>query len=154
MEHKLQVLSRIAQALNSKNIVWAVGASGMLYLNGITDTFHDLDLMVEVAHIHEAKAVLDTMGNLQERVPNPNFKTRHFLEYIIDGVEADVIAGFIITKDGEDHHLPFDASHIERIVTVNGQQIPLQSRSDWQHYYMLLGRPNKAQMCAENPEFS
>ena len=151
MEHKLQVLSRIAQALNSQNIVWAIGASGMLYLNGITDTFHDLDLMVEVAHIHEAKAVLDTMGSLQERIPNPNFKTRHFLEYIIDGVEADVIAGFIITKDGEDHHLPFDASHIERIVTVNGQQIPLQSRSDWQHYYMLLDRPNKAQMCAENP---
>ena len=153
MEHKLNVLCRIAEALNSRNITWAVGASGMLYLNGIADTFHDLDIMVDESHIAEAKAILDTMGTLQERIPHPNFKTKHFLEYVIEGVEADVIAGFIITKDGEDHRLPFDASHIERIVTVKGQQIPLQSRSDWQHYYMLLDRPNKAQMCKENPEF-
>ena len=153
MEHKLNVLSRIAAELNRRHITWAVGASGMLYLNGITDRFNDLDILVDEAHLQEAKAVLDTMGTLQERIPNPNFKTRHFLEYVIEGVEADVIAGFIITKDGTDHHLPFDASHIERIVSLNGQQIPLQSRSDWQHYYILLDRPNKAQMCTENPEF-
>ena len=153
MEHKLTVLCRIAEQFNRSNISWAVGASGMLCLNGIADTFHDLDLMVDEAHIEEAKAILDTMGTLQPRIPNPNFKTKHFLEYVIDDVEADVIAGFIITKEGIDHHLPFDASHIERIVTVNGQQIPLQSRSDWQHYYTLLDRPHKAQMCAETPEF-
>ena len=151
MEHKLNVLCHIAEQLNRRKVTWAVGASAMLYLNGITDGFNDLDIMVDIAHIHEAKAALDTMGTLQERIPNPDFKTVHFLEYVIEDVEADVIAGFIITKDGTDHHLPFDASHIERIVTVNGQQIPLQSRSDWQHYYLLLGRPNKAQMCTENP---
>ena len=153
MEHKLNVLCRIARQFNRKQITWAVGASGMLYLNGIASTFHDLDIMVDEAHIHEAKALLDSMGTLQERIPNPNFKTGHFLEYVIDGVEADIIAGFIITKDGTDHHLPFDASHIDRTVTVNGQQIPLQSRTDWQHYYTLLDRPHKAQLCAENPEF-
>ena len=152
MEHKLSVLCRIAEELNSRNITWAVGASAMLYLNGIADTFHDLDILVDESHIHEAKTVLDTMGSLQERIPNPNFKTKHFLEYVIEGVEADIIAGFIITKDGVDHHLPFDASHIQRIVTVNGQQIPLQSLSDWAHYYMLLDRPNKAQMCKETPQ--
>ena len=153
MEHKLKVLSRIAEDFHRANITWAVGASGMLYLRGIVDHFNDLDIMVDEAHIHEAKAILDTMGILQERIPNPNFKTKHFLEYVIDHVEADVIAGFVITKDGTDHHLPFDATHIDGTVTVNGQQIPLQSRSDWQHYYILLDRPHKAQMCAETPEF-
>ena len=152
MEHKLNVLSRIAAALNGRQITWAVGASGMLYLNGITDRFNDLDILIDEEDIAKAKTILDTMGSLQERIPNPNFKTRHFLEYVIEGVEVDVMAGFIITKDGKDHHLPFDASHIERTVTVNEQAIPLQLRSDWQHYYVLLDRPHKALMCKEHPQ--
>ena len=152
MENKLNVLSRIAAALNSRHITWAVGASAMLYLNGITDHFNDLDIMVDERDIAEAKAILDTMGSLQARIPNAGFKTKHFLEYVIDGVDADVMAGFIITKDGTDYPLPFDESHIERVVTLNGQNIPLQHRSDWQYYYTLLDRPHKALMCNDPPQ--
>ena len=147
MEHKLNVLARIARQLNAHGITWAVGASSMLYLNGIVDSFHDLDLLVEEARIAEAKALLDEMGTLQERIPNPQYKTRHFLEYVIEDVEVDVLAGFIICKDGTDHDMPFDRTHIERTVTVCGEPIPLQHRSDWAHYYTLMGRPHKAELC-------
>ena len=36
----------IASKLNAAGIVWDVGASLLLYLHGITDEFHDIDLMV------------------------------------------------------------------------------------------------------------
>ena len=147
MEHKLSVLAKIAKQLNERNITWALGASGMLYFNGIIDRFHDLDILVDERHILEAKAVLDTLGTLQERIPHPDFKTKHFLEYVIEGVEVDTIAGFVIHKEGTDYAMPFDETHIEGTASLWGETIPLQSRSDWQHYYTLMGRPEKALMC-------
>ena len=40
-EKKLMVLLKIAKVLNKQNFVWAIGASCMLYLNNITNDFHD-----------------------------------------------------------------------------------------------------------------
>ena len=45
IRHKLRVLTRIAAALDGRGVTWAVGASAMLYLRGLTDSFHDIDLM-------------------------------------------------------------------------------------------------------------
>lgn len=140
MEKKLLVLSKIAKALNEHHITWALGASGMLYFNGITASFHDLDIMVSEACIEEAKAALSALGCPLERKPNPQYQTKHFLEYTIDCVEVDVIAGFVIVKDGISHPAPFDETHIEKSVTVNGQTVPLQRLSDWAGYYALMGR--------------
>ena len=147
MEKKLLTLSKIAKKLNSKQITWALGASAMLYLNGIVEEFHDVDLMVTEKHIEKAMSLLSELGNLQERSPNPQYKTKYFLEYTIDEVDVDVMAGFVIVKDGKTYPMEFDESHIERTVTVNGEQIPLQSLADWHHYYQLMDRPQKAAMC-------
>lgn len=149
MDKKLLVLSRIAKALNDHHIVWAVGASGMLYLNGITDTFHDLDIMVSEECIHQAKIAMSALGQLLEREPTPQYRTKHFLEYVVDDVEVDVMAGFVIVKDGVSYPAPFDEAHIEKVVTVNGQSVPLQFLSDWERNYTLMGRPEKAQMCVQ-----
>lgn len=149
MEKKLLVLSRIAKELNRHNIVWAVGASGMLYLNSITDTFHDLDIMLSEDCIGEAKAAMSALGCLLERQPNPQYQTKHFLEYIVDDVEVDIMAGFVIVKDGISYPASFDETHIEKFVTVNGQSVPLQALADWERYYTLMERPQKAQMCRQ-----
>ena len=47
VEEKLRVLSHIARRLNDEGILWALGASTMLYLNGIAEKFDDLDVMVD-----------------------------------------------------------------------------------------------------------
>lgn len=43
---KLELLKEIASTFNQENITWNLGASCMLYLRGIVDTFDDLDIMV------------------------------------------------------------------------------------------------------------
>ena len=46
MEKKLKVLSALAADLNESDILWAVGASAMLFLRGIVKEFRDIDLLV------------------------------------------------------------------------------------------------------------
>ena len=146
-EKKLHVLSQIAKALNERGVIWAVGASGMLYLNGVTDTFHDLDIMVSEACAECAEEALAALGRLIERNPNPQYRTKRFLEYTVADVEVDMMAGFVIVKGGISYPAPFDETHIEKYVEVDGQTVPLQSLSDWERYYTLMNRPAKAAMC-------
>lgn len=144
--HKLKVLSRIAERLNAENLIWAVGASLLLYLKQIADSFHDIDIMAAEDDIERLKSALLDMGELQAPHPNQQYKTRHFYEFVIDGVDVDVMGGFIIVKDGREYDCPFTRSSIFEHVEVNGQSIPLQAVSDWRGYYDLMGREAKVKM--------
>ena len=145
--HKLQALCRLAGVLNAHGIHWAVGGSLLLYLHGKTDTFHDIDLMVCEEDFHDAAALLTALGTTApERPRNEQFQTRHFLELTVDGVDVDVIAGFVIVSQGTAYDCPLLPSDITGCVALNGQRIPLHSLTVWKRYYTLMGRPEKAAM--------
>lgn len=46
VKEKLKLLEKIAYHFNKENVEWALGASMLLYIKGITTEFHDIDLMV------------------------------------------------------------------------------------------------------------
>lgn len=146
IEHKLNVLSSIAEKLNSAKLTWAVGASLLLYFKGISDSFNDIDLMVVEADAERAKSLLLDMGQMQPPKPNGNYKTPYFYEFVIDGVEVDVMGGFIIVKDGQNYDCSLTRDMIVEHIVVNGQSIPLQAVSDWRRYYKLMGREAKVAM--------
>ena len=146
IEKKLKVLSNIAHVLNEKNVVWAVGASMLLYFKGKTDFFHDIDLMVSEDDVEKLKKQLLPMGLLAPPKPDKQYKTRHFLEFTIDGIDVDVMAGFVIVKDGRDVDCSLFPEQIEEYIQLNGETIPLQSLSDWRRYYELMGRSSKVEM--------
>ena len=108
MEKKLQVLSKIAKELNNKQIVWAVGASTLLYLNDLVEEFHDIDILIMEECVEKTKEAFAVLGDLLEREPSEQYKSKHFLEYIVDGVDIDVIAGFVIVRDGVEYLQCFD----------------------------------------------
>ena len=101
IKHKLDVLSRIAEKLNADGIGWAIGGSLLLYLKGIAAHFDDIDITVVVEDAESLKSDLLAMGKLMPPNPNRQYKTRHFYEFVIDGVDVDVMAGFVIVKDGK-----------------------------------------------------
>lgn len=146
IEHKLNVLSRIAEKFNEAGITWAVGASLLLYFKGISDNFNDIDLMLAVEDAETAKDLLLSMGTLQPPNPNTHYKTPHFYEFVIDGVEVDVMGGFIIVNNGQEYDCSLTEDMIAGRVTVNGQTVPLQAVSDWRRYYKLMGREAKVAM--------
>ena len=91
MNGKIFVLKKIAHILNENNITWALGASMMLYFRNVTDTFHDIDLMVCNEDAIKTKEILSSIGVLQPQNPNSKYQTKEFLEYVIDDVDVDVM---------------------------------------------------------------
>lgn len=146
-EEKLQVLAKIAHVLNQNGITWAVGASLLLWFKGIVPHFNDLDIMVEEADALKAKAALCTLGQLQPGNSDPaKYKTRHFYEFVINGVDVDMMAGFVIVNGGKAYECPLLEEDICEKVPVNGETVPLQSLTNWERYYRLMGREQKADL--------
>jgi len=143
---KLNQLSLIAKELNQNNVTWAVGASMLLYFKGIVTEFHDIDIMVTEEEIDLVKEVLSTFGSLQDPNPNITYKTKHFMEFLVDGVEIDVMAGFVIINKGEEHHFALMKENIKEFTQISGITIPLQSLDEWHTYYQLMGRDEKVNL--------
>lgn len=142
-EKKLEVLSRVGDALNRRGVVWAVGASLLLYLKGIVPTFQDIDILVAEADVEQAREALLPLGTQHPENPNAQYKTKHFLEFTIDGVDLDVMAGFVIVHEGREYAFPLEESGVAEYTLVNGVSIPLQPVEAWRTYYALMGRAEK-----------
>ena len=150
LQKKLDMLSDIAAELNKKKVTWAVGASLLLYFKGIVTNFHDIDIMVAEEDVETAKEVLLTFGRLQPRYPDAQYQTKHFLEFIVNGIDIDVIAGFTIISEGTEYYFPLDRDSVCDYTELNGTAIPLQSVAEWRNYYLLMGRTEKVKLIDEH----
>ena len=146
VEKKLEVLSKVARELNDNNITWAIGASLLLYIKGISSQFHDIDIMVAESDVQALKNILLSLGELQPKNPNIRYKTKQFLEFKVEGVDIDVMAGFVIVNNGRSFYFPLDKDNIMDYTEINGVKIPLQSVKEWRNYYELMGRTEKVKM--------
>lgn len=145
-EHKLHVLGRIAAELNEAGVTWDIGASCALYLRGIAPVFHDIDITISAEEAPRVKAVLDAMGTRCLSDADPQYHTRVFLEYQVDGVDIDVMAGMVIVREGKEYDCSLVKEDITDHVQVDGQDIPLHSLEKWKEYYRLMGRDEKVRM--------
>lgn len=146
VEDKFKVLSKIAKELNDNNITWAIGASLLLYIKGISSEFNDIDIMVAESDFQALKIILLSLGELQPKNPNIQYKTKQFLEFKVDDVDIDVMAGFVIVNKGRNFYFPLDKDDIIDYTEINGVKIPLQSVKEWRNYYELMGRTKKVKM--------
>jgi len=147
-QEKIQLLLRIAHRLNEAHVEWALGASMLLYFKGITSEFHDIDLMVTERNTECVRTILSEMGEFCPSDSNPTtmYRTKTFMEFLIDSVEVDVMAGFAIVKDGKVYDCALRKEQIVEKMLLGEEVIPLQSPLLWCKYYRLMGRPEKAEM--------
>ena len=54
------------------------------------------------------------MGELQPANPNVKYRTHRFYEFVIDGVDVDVMEGFAIVKDGVEYDCSFTEKSIRQ----------------------------------------
>lgn len=149
-EKILDVLPQIAHAFADAEIHWAVGASLLLYFHGITDVFHDLDLMVSEKDADRAKDVLLGLGAVKENSPsNAQYRTKYFYEFQLSGIEIDMLAGMIIVSHGQEYDCSFQPQNIEAYVELKDEKIPLYSVSEWRRFYQWMGRTKKVEMIDE-----
>lgn len=143
---KIELLKEIARRLNAADITWALGASMLLYLKGIASEFHDIDLMISTKDMEPVRKILTEMGELQPPHPDPNYRTQTFMEFVIDSIDVDVMAGFAVFRDGTLHDCSLRREQIVEWVTLENVRIPLQSPQLWRGYYELMGRGEKVDL--------
>ena len=149
-QKKLEVLAKLAADLNESDILWAVGASTMLFLRRIVTDFHDIDLMVCEEDVDVAKEILLRHGKLLPTEKDSKYGSHHFLEFDVDGVEIDLIAGFVInTEDGKQHVCPLEVEEVDACVDVFEQAIALHSLQVWYKYYTWMGRTDRVKTIEE-----
>lgn len=146
MIQKINTLTKIAKMFNNNQINWALGASTMLYFNDIVNNFNDIDILVAESDIARVKQILKPYGCPSPATNNPQYKTKHFLTYQINGVSIDVFAGFTIINAGQSYYLPLTPDQIATQYNLNGQLIPLMSVDIWHDYYQLMSRTDKTQL--------
>ena len=146
MSNKLELLKKIAGRFNAEGITWALGASMLLYFKGMVSEFNDIDLMVMTEDIDKARKILDSLGRQLPEKDNTGFATRYFLEYDIEGVGVDLMAGFAVVAGGEVHDCALTPDQIVEYADLFGERIPLQSVELWRRYYNLMGRESKVRL--------
>ncbi len=147
---KLAVLKKIAHSLNENEVHWAVGASLLLYFHDLVTEFHDIDIVVEIDDVDKLKNCLNQFGTLLPENSKSQYGTRYFLEYQIEDVDVDAMAGFTVFSDGEEHDCSFHREHIAEYKNLDGVMIPLDSLSNWAKYYRLMGRKEKSELCKQH----
>ena len=143
-QKKLNVLAKLAADLNDSDILWAVGASAMLFLRRIVTDFHDIDIMVCEEDIEVAEEILLRHGTLLPAKEDDCFGSAHFLQFDVDGVEIDLIAGFVINSaDGKQHVCPLEVEEVDACVDVADVAVSLHALSVWYKYYTWMGRTER-----------
>lgn len=136
----IQTLVKIANELNHLNVHWALGGSFMLFRHGLTEKAHDLDLMVDIEHYEIADAVLSSLGTkLKKREEkSPVYLTEHFIEYVIDGIDVDLMAGFQIAHQQGVYRYSFDELSTPESNIIRGTKINYATLEDWYVLYQLM----------------
>ncbi len=146
---KLKVLSKIAKNLNGQKIVWAVGASTLLYLKGVVNNFNDIDLMIEQKDRDTVKSILSKIGRARNTEKNKQYNSKAFFEFVVDGVDIDVIAGFVIKHQEKEYYFPLEKDKINETVVVENETIYLHDVDEWKKYYRLMNRQDKVKVIEE-----
>ncbi|MFA6649519.1 MAG: hypothetical protein WCS48_05495, partial [Candidatus Izemoplasmatales bacterium] len=93
MNNKIKALITIAKQFNKAKITWNLGASCMLYLRTIVNDFHDIDIMISEKDVEKVKEIMSKYSIVGQIKSHPHYKTKAFLEYNVDGVDIDIMAG-------------------------------------------------------------
>ncbi len=137
MAVKEKALRRMAEKLNAANICWGIGASWLLFHWGITDSYHDFDIVVADADVEKADRVLSKLGmKTLGEWDNQEFHG----EYHFDGADIDMRSPYILNGT---YHMQFNTTSIAGEATVLGATVPLMHLEDWLVLYALMGKTRR-----------
>lgn len=138
-----EIFLKIVKNFSEKNIGWAIGCSMNLFLRGIVDEFHDLDLIVALEDIPKIKEIMenDFHGILMATGGNGYCESDMYLHYQVDRIDVDVISGFRVMTYGTSYYYQYNKNEIDLLEVVNADiTVPLISlEAMFILYFMMEG---------------
>ena len=150
MKEKLEVLKKIASYFNEEEIRYGLGSSCLLFLHGLVEDFHDLDIMVYEGDIVKAKEILDEIGERQQTKANQKYGSRHFYEYLVEGTEVDLMGDFLIRQGDGYADRSLKQETILHVLYVDDVPVSCMSLEDWLINYRLMGREAKVKILEDH----
>lgn len=120
-----ETLSLIAKKLRNTPIIWGVGGSILCHQYGLVEKPHDIDLLIDLDGAKHLEKSLGCLGDKQFSPPNLRYLTEYFVEFVINGVEVDVMGGLAMQHEVDEYRLVF--------VHYQSMQSELSWRSDSFH---------------------
>jgi hypothetical protein len=137
MKPAFEALVEISSRLNSANIIFALGGSGMLAALGLTQEVHDWDITTD-ANWSEVEPVLVGL-NYQMIATKDPYASKYLCKIQMDETSIDLIGTMAIVKDGIKREF-------QTVVDGKWRGIPLSSIEPWIGIYQALGRTEKANL--------
>lgn len=120
-----EALFKLADEFNKSGIRWGLACSMNLFLRGLVDEFHDLDLVVEEEDIPKVKDIMEKNGGILKATGGNGFcESNCYMHFQLKRVDIDIISGFRIITFGTKFLYNFNESEIEYI-KVEEKKIPL-----------------------------
>ncbi|WP_027631763.1 hypothetical protein [Clostridium hydrogeniformans] len=145
-----KTLKLIGEKLNEENIIWALGASMMLNHYNLVENPNDIDIIVDLKDAEKADSILRSLGDKIERPRIKEYSTKYFYEYMVHGIDIDLMSGFIINYDKVSYEYKFNKSSIRDFKVIDNCKIPLTSLEDWYILYSLMDNREKKVAIVEN----
>ncbi len=131
-------LEKIFDQFDSKGVNWGLACSMNLFLRGIVDEFHDLDIIVNSKDISTVKEIMEQNGAILVETGGNGFcESETYLHYQFGRVDIDIIAGFQLITFGTNFIYHFCKEELE-YVNVETRKIPLISMEAMYLLYSMM----------------
>lgn len=140
-----KVLKEIARRFDENGIIWGLGGSCMMCLQGIDIDPRDFDLIVIPQDFELALRMLCEAGTFEQYGPSGIYASQHYAHGTFMDCPVDLIAGFRIITSDRIIDYPFD---VDRTVRIKCDQtaIPCCLLEDWIILYEAMDKQAKADM--------
>lgn len=136
-----QVLEKVVACLQQERIHFGIGGSLLLAHHGLPVIARDIDLVVALADAERAVLLLSEMGTVLEQDETSLYATEVFQEFIIEGIDLDLMSGLQVRHDEGVFVYPFDEQ------SIDSAGLPFMALVDWYVIYQLIpGREQKVTM--------
>ncbi|MBU1144967.1 MAG: hypothetical protein KJ971_03800 [Firmicutes bacterium] len=143
----IHTLKKIAMILNAECVTWGLGGSTLLYHYGLVEKPRDLDIIIETKSVKQVERLLLLIGYKMTPLRNDVYSTEVFMEFVVDDVDVDIMAGFSISKGAFTYVYDFNASSVSNYMVIENEDVPLTSLEDWYILYQMMpDRSDKVQL--------
>ena len=97
----------------------------MLYFKKIVPSFDEIDLMIFFLYVDHVRSILSEMGELKPENPKVKYQTKSFMEFSIERIDVDVMAGFAIVYEGNVVDCSLEKEQIVEMFPLGTESIPL-----------------------------
>ncbi|MGB3367123.1 MAG: hypothetical protein WBA54_06525 [Acidaminobacteraceae bacterium] len=144
-----KTLEKITKEFEKHNIRWGLGASGLLSFYGIVEHANDIDIMVSMLDVEEAKVVLSELGEKKDITEYEKYSDRYDI-YTVDDVSIDLIGGFTINSENFQYKFYFSDDLIAEYKPMLSVKVPLLYLRDWYFMYIIMGDPKSRTILMED----